>query len=187
MQLPCLLEALYLEAATRTLLDHGASLDREGDGGFQVLANAVEYGTPATVRMLLNVTRLSPSRRDLGSGDHLRNLLDIALNYRDLDMIKLLLEEPENVDFSPPNEECQYALSNAVGRRGVEIVKYFLDHGFYANGIRHAPEPSIARNSLTKAQLQRTCSRPSGGLTSGSRSCSPPWPQTSAKPPHLRY
>lgn len=89
----CLSEALLLaashEAPTRVLLDHGANPDREGDSGFQVLAKAVEYGTPATVRMLLNATRLGPLRRDLDSGRDPHNLVDIAQKRRNLDMIKV--------------------------------------------------------------------------------------------------
>ena len=49
-------------------------------------------------------------------------------------MIKLLLEDPDNVDFSPSNEDCQRVLSNVVSYKHVEIVKYLLDHGFDANG-----------------------------------------------------
>lgn len=78
----CLSEALFLaashEAPTRVLLDYGANPDREGDSGFQVLAKAVRYGTPATVRMLLNATILDPLRRDLDSGREPHSLLDIA-------------------------------------------------------------------------------------------------------------
>ena len=107
------------------LLDHGANPDREGNSGFQVPAKAVEYGTPATVRMLLDATRLSPLRRDLDSGRDPHNLLDIAQKHRNLNMIKLLLEEPENVDFSPSNEDCQHVLSNAVNYKQVELIKYF--------------------------------------------------------------
>ena len=134
----CLSEALFLaashEAPTRVLLDYGANPDREGDSGFQVLAKAVRYGTPATVRMLLNATILDPLRRDLDSGREPHSLLDIAQKNGNLDMIKLLLEDPDNVDFSPSNEDCQRVLSNAVSYKHVEIVKYFLDHGFDANG-----------------------------------------------------
>lgn len=78
----CLSGALFLAASheepTRMLLDHGANPDREGEGGSQVLAKAVEYGTPATVRMLLNPTRLDPLRCDLVWAREPHSLLDIA-------------------------------------------------------------------------------------------------------------
>lgn len=134
----CLSGALFLAASheepTRMLLDHGANPDREGDGGSQVLAKAVKYGTPATVRMLLNATRLDPLRCDLVWAREPHSLLDIAQKNGNLDLIKLLLEELDNVDFSPSNEDCQRALSNAASYKNVEIVKYFLDYGFDANG-----------------------------------------------------
>lgn len=113
------------------LLDHGANPDREDDGGSQALAKAVEYGTPATVRMLLNVTRFDPLRCVLDWGRRSQSLLGIAQKTGNLDKIKLFLEEPH---FRPSNEDCQRALSNAVSYKHVEIVKYFLDHGFDANG-----------------------------------------------------
>lgn len=134
----CLSEALFLaasnEAPTQLLLDHGANPDREGDSGFHILTKAVRYGTTATVRKLLNATRLSPLWWDRNSERDSHNLLDVAQQYQNLDMIKLFLEETENVDFSPLNEDCQHVLSNAVHDKQVEIVKYFLDHGFDANG-----------------------------------------------------
>ena len=131
----CLSEALLLAASheepARMLLDHGANPDREGDGGSHVLAKAVEYGTPATVRMLLNMTRLYPLRCDLDWGRKPQSLLGIAQKIRNFDKTKLLLEEPH---FRPSDEDCQHALSNAVSYKHVEIVRYFLDHGFDANG-----------------------------------------------------
>lgn len=55
-------------------------------------------------------------------------------------MVKQLLEA-SSVDFKPANEECQLALSSALNwqrldihiQKSVEIIKYFLDHGFDVN------------------------------------------------------
>lgn len=133
---PCLSEALFLaafhEAPTQILLDHGANPDREGDCGFQVVARAIEYA-PATLRRLLNATKMDPLTRDLDRRRNPHSLLEIAKRYGDLDMIKLLLEASDDVDFSPSNEECQEFLLDAVDSKHVEIVKYFLDHGFDVN------------------------------------------------------
>lgn len=151
----CLSEALSstapYEEATRLLLNHGANPVQGGYGGFHFVSQVVKQGSPSCVKMLLEKTGLNPLRPfPFEPGSHyLTNLLEVATTYRDLEMVKQLLEA-NDVDLNPANEECQLALSSALSWRRldfhktVEIIKYFLDHGFDVNcnarrGDKEAP------------------------------------------------
>lgn len=138
----CISDALQLtapyEEATQLLLKHGASPDKDGDGGYQLLQQVVEQGSCSSVKMLLEVMGLDPVKLLAVTPHGCTSLLETATTFIDLKMVKLLLEK---VDFHPANEEYQQALSSAIswGRVGnhvfksVEIIEYFLDHGFDVN------------------------------------------------------
>lgn len=102
----------------------------------------VKQGSPSCVKMLLKATGLNPLQPFPfePNGHYFTSLLETATAYRDLEMVKQLLEA-SSVDFKPANEECQLALSGALNwqrldihiQKSVEIIKYFLDHGFDVN------------------------------------------------------
>lgn len=102
----------------------------------------MKQGSPSCVKMLLKATGLNPLQPFPfePNGHYFTSLLETATAYRDLEMVKQLLEA-SSVDFKPANEECQLALSSALNwqrldihiQKSVEIIKYFLDHGFDVN------------------------------------------------------
>lgn len=140
----CMSEALKLtapyEEATQLLLNYDANPDQDGYGGFQFLQQVAKQGSSSCVKMLLEVTGLNPLQPFpiTPNHHHFTSLLETAAAYRDLEMVKHLLEA-DDVDFNPANEECQQALSSAISwqrldiHKSVEIIKYFLDHGFDVN------------------------------------------------------
>lgn len=141
----CISEALMLtashEEATQLLLNYGASPDQDGNGGYKFLHEVLLWGTRSSVKMLLEVTGLDPLQTFSGNyGLELTSLLEVAALEGDLEMIKQLLEA-DKVNFHPSNKECQQALSCAIGStyfndkrvECMEVVKYFLSHGFDAN------------------------------------------------------
>ena len=140
----CVSEALKLsapyEGIIHLLVNYGATPDQQSDGGFKFLQQVVKQGSCSSIKLLLDVTGLNPLQTYPFTPDHrhFTSLLETAASHSDLQMVKQLLEAG-NVDFRPTNEECQQALSSALSwyrfdtHKSLEIIKYFLDHGFDVN------------------------------------------------------
>ncbi|KAH8422724.1 uncharacterized protein LDX57_000479 [Aspergillus melleus] len=137
------------EEAIRLLLEQGATADYDKNNNLWMLQRAVELGSPESVRLLLEITGINPReqlqkpRRDQDG----QSLYELAIapgrppnedtsKETKVEMVRALLETNNDQGGSvhPANQECQIALVKAISAGQVEIVKYFLDSGFDANG-----------------------------------------------------
>ncbi|KAK1140358.1 hypothetical protein N8T08_010415 [Aspergillus melleus] len=137
------------EEPIRLLLEQGAAAHDDRNDNLRMLRRAVELGSPGSVRLLLAITGINPReqlrepRRDRDSQILYELAIEPARSPNEdtsketkVGMVRALLETNNDQGGSvhPANQECQIALVKAISAGQVEIVKYFLDSGFDANG-----------------------------------------------------
>ncbi|KAI9039970.1 ankyrin repeat domain-containing protein [Aspergillus affinis] len=151
-----LLDALYnaLEVATpyieviRLLLQRGATVKNKRSDRL-LLSTAAREGSPEVMRLLLEITSFDPTPDVREHSGYLESLFDGVLKSRDasIERIRPLLESSKS--FHPANMDSLLALGNATTAGNVEVVKYFLDHGFDPNApVPQFPFPEARKRLL---------------------------------------
>lgn len=108
---------------TAMLLDQGAPIEATDRRGFTPMMQAVEYGNPDAVRVLLK------RGADLDAMDFGGNLtpLILAINKRDIDLVSLLLTSGADVKRTDKRKQAPIHIAAAGGF--TRIVALLLDHG----------------------------------------------------------